>query len=158
MKIKLDSSEQSKIRDYAERMLEHKGRESSFKQSNYDDLTMDLMGYTGEYIVHKYFGMHFNWEFEKKKVQEDIIILYQDKALGCDIKSSFIADELRVPKWLLDQPDIDAFILVRVERDFSGGEILGIISKKKFKELARRKGKSFYIDSLVLSPIEDTLI
>ena len=157
MKIKLDSSEQSKIKDYAERMLEHKGENSSFKQSNYDDLTMDLIGYTGEYIVHKYFGKPFNWEFEQKKVQEDIIILYKDRALGCDVKSSFIADELRVPQWLLDQPSIDAFILVKVERDFSGGEILGIISKEKFKGLARRKGKSFYVDSIVLNSIEEVV-
>ena len=156
--IKLDIIEQGKIRDYAERFLEHKKKGISYRYSNYNDLTLDMLGFTGEYIVHKYFGKPFNWEFEKKKVQEDIVILYKDKALGCDVKSSFIADELRVPQWLLDQPNIDAFILVKVKRDFSGGEILGIISKKKFKYLAKKKEKSFYVDSLVLSPIEDTLI
>lgn len=158
MKITLDPIEREKIRDYAERFLEHKRGRDNFRCSAYGDLTCDLIGFTGEYIVHKYFGKPFDWDFSKKKVQRDIVILYKDKALGCDVKSSFIADELRVPQWLLDQPNIDAFILVKVERGFSGGEILGIISKKKFKELAKRKGDSFYVDSLVLSPIEDTLI
>lgn len=142
MVIHLTEIEQQKIRDYAEKFSEHK-KGKSVKQGSASGLEYDLLGFTGEYIVHKLFNKPFQWEFDKKQRFDDIVLLYKDKAIVCDIKSSYTANELRVARWHIDNPDygenVDAYILVKVNKEFDGGEVMGIISKKKFREVAQLK-------------------
>ena len=140
--IKLTQTEQKKIRDYAERFLEHKKGKGK-KQGKGDALEYDILGFTGEYIVHKYFNKPFLWDFDKKKRYDDIVLLYNDKAITCDVKSSYSANELIVARWHIDgdkkADNVDAYILVKVTKEFDGGEIMGVISKKRFIEIAELK-------------------
>jgi hypothetical protein len=159
--IQLTKSEQTKIRDYAERFLEHKKGQSR-KQGGASDIEYDLLGFTGEYIVHKYFNKPFEWDFDKRKRFDDIVLLHNDKAIVCDIKSSYSANELRVARWHIDNPkyagNVDAYILVRVNEELDGGEIRGIISKKKFKEVAQLKmyrTACYCVNRNKLSPLDE---
>jgi len=158
--LKLTQAEQKKIEDYAQRFLEHK-KGKSLKQSSASELEIDLIGFTGEYIVHEYFGKQFNWDFDKKQRFDDIVLLYKDKAVVCDIKGSYSDYELRVPKWQIDEDKdrgIDIYILVSIEEDFSGGDIIGIVSKKVFKKqavLKKYNSECYCLGSEYLSSIDN---
>lgn len=140
--IKLSKEEQDKIKDYAIRFAEHK-KGKDRKQGNGDGLKYNIMGFTGEYIVHKRFGKEFRWDFDKKKRFDDIVLEWAGRKIVCDIKSSFTGDELRVARWHIDNPDfgenVDAYILVKVSKELDSGEVVGIISKRRFKEIAELK-------------------
>jgi hypothetical protein len=158
--LKLTQAEIEKIKDYAQRFLEHQ-EGKSVKQGGKDDLYYDIMGFTGEYIVHKQFEKEFDWDFDRKQRFDDIVLLYKDRAVVCDIKSSLTDRELRVPRWQIDEDrdrGIDAYILVDLEEDFTGGEIVGIVSKDRFKELAVLKKyntECYCLDSVHLNSLED---
>jgi len=141
MVIHLTEIEQQKIREYAEKFLKHK-EGAGMKQGSASALEYDILGFTGEYIVHKQFGKPFQWEFDKVKRFDDIALLYKDTAVVCDVKSNYGGRELRIPKWQIDEDKdrgIDAYILVRVNKNFTSGEVIGVISKKRFKEIAKLK-------------------
>ena len=158
--MKLTQAEQKKIEDYAQRFLEHK-KGKSVKQGGKDDLYYDKLRFTGEYIVHKHFNKQFEWDFDRKQRFDDIILLYKDSAVVCDIKSSVSATELRVPKWQIDEDKdrgIDIYILVSIEEDFSGGDIVGIVSKKVFKKqavLKKYNSECYCLGSEYLSSIDN---
>jgi hypothetical protein len=157
--LKLTQVEIEKIKDYAQRFLEHK-EGKSVKIGEKDDLYYDIMGFTGEFLVHKHFGREFEWGFDREQRFDDIVLLYKDKGVVCDVKSSLTDRELRVPKWQIDEDrdrGIDAYILVDLEEDFTGGEIVGIVSKDKFKSLAELKKNNtecYCLDSMHLSSLE----
>ncbi len=140
--IELTAQEVEKIKDYTERFLKFKRNKPNYKQGGGSDYEYDRMGFTGEYLVYKYFGREndFEWEFDKHRRFDDIILKYKnERDLVVDVKTSYTGNELRVAKWHIDDGgmyNVDAFILVKVSRDFKSGEVVGIISMERFKKLA----------------------
>jgi hypothetical protein len=158
--LKLTQAEIEKIKEYAERFLEHK-EGKSMKVGDKGDLYYDRLGFTGEYLVHKHFNKQFEWDFDKKQRFDDIVLFYGDRVVTCDVKSSVSATELRVPKWQIDEDrdrGIEIYILVDVYNDLDGGEIVGIISKTRFKKLAELKkynSECYCMGSEYLSSIDE---
>jgi len=94
MKIYLNQQEVDFVKNYAERFCEHKGKESSdkYKQGSDTALAYDIKGYSGEFAVHKHFGVDmpdFNPEYTKR----DMVISYGEIQLSCDIKTSIYSKE-----------------------------------------------------------------
>jgi len=141
IQIDLTVEEQEKIRDYAERMFDFKSGQEDKKQGDGDGLMYDKMGYTAEYMVHKLFERDFGWDFVEGKIEGDITLKCEMIDVVCDIKGSFQDRYLRVPKWQIENKVsiLDAYIFVHLKEDFTGGEIVGLISRKRFKEKAELK-------------------
>lgn len=123
---------------------------TNYRQSTkYTDLEITRQGFTGEAVVYKYLN---RWEdFERRmnrpitaKTKDDnidITISCDGEVYNCDIKSTFFKrpDRLgltRRHKREMDKGNkdmIDAYILVTVEEDFTGGRIVGLVSTVKVK-------------------------
>lgn len=76
---------------------------------------------------------------------DDIVLYYMDRKVVCDVKSTFTGYELRVSKWQIDEGrdrGVDVYILVQVDKDFTGGEIIGMVSKKRFSDISELKSYS----------------
>ena len=142
------------IKDYAKGVLKHKGVDTSlkFQYGKGEPLQYDIKGYTGEFVVHKHFGItmpEYNPEYTKK----DILLDHNGKQLVCDIKTTVYPAKLlygwgkilTVGEKIVEsnQMDkkIDAFIAVDINKDYTAADILGIISWERF--VALKKTHSF---------------
>lgn len=157
----LDFEEKEKIYRYALEFLEHK-EGKSIKQGSGSDFEYDLLGFTAEYIAHKQLGIPFNWNFDRKYRLDDIV--FKDKngrSYVGDVKGSYYSNELHISKWKWnDLEKIDALLLVTVSRDFWSGRIIGIISSKRFKTLAKLKtynSEMYCVDAKYLTKVEDVI-
>ena len=149
MKIKLTQEDKDWIEDYTQRFYEHKGKETSLKKQPYkgdDPLYPDRKGYTGEYVIHKFFGVEmpdFNPEYTKR----DMLLGYKGSRLICDIKTTVYTnygdsshcEALTVSQGVfnsnLDERKIDVFIGVQLNKELSIAEIHGVISWEKFLKI-----------------------
>lgn len=141
MFIKIPVADRELLKDYAQRFVEHK-KDSKVKQESKHKtpLELNLKGFTAEYIFKKYMGVPFSWDFNPNYEVEDICLQYKDVNYVCDVKSSIYRVNGRLVLGVVDrvlekhikEKNVQAFIAVRVAQDCTGGEVLGIVTLKKF--------------------------
>jgi hypothetical protein len=143
--VQITEEERVLLTDQVERMTKNMTGRPDLKISKADPKLLMKMGYAGELAVFKYFGLEYGYPVRKWRIRWDIKLHFGERVVICDVKTSSDG-MMRVPTWQVDiNPEElregeeipDTYIGCFIDEDMTQVEILGIISKKHFVQIAR---------------------